>query len=710
MNQKICQLCGQPFTPTSGKQRYCNKETTKVCAKCGQSFTVRCHPDFSQECPECSRYKFCLNCNERFLPKTGRQLFCNLSKEKECSICGKMFSYICGSSIPQVCSLECQAKLIVKKRTESAAKLTRICKWCGKEFQPKDHRQIYCEDTHYKECTVCGIRFVIDPVVDPNVMTCSKECMSKLISQNHDYVKGSETYKQKMLEKYGVSNARNISGVEEKMKQTCLERYGTEWYTQTDEYKERAKQTNLKKYGAEWFAGSEEAKERRAVTNLEKYGVANPAQAADFKEKLIQTSLERYGTEFPQQNQEVQDKIRQTNLEKYGVNHPMLLPEFQHKAIQTNIERYGRSAYTQQHISNIQAWYNFVDDPEKFVQEHYSDKPRTAQLASDLGVDVSTIDVYLKKNNARGAVRQAKSLMEEEIYNFIKGLDAGIRIVTNDKSVIAPKELDLYLPDYNFAIECNPTATHNSSVPDPWGGEPKHRLYHKWKTDDCLEKGITLYHIFGYEWTHERNIIKSMIANKLGKNQNIVYARQCKVVEVSGTDASKFLEQNHRQGSTNSPIRLGLEYNGELISLMTFGNMRAGIGTGRENLDDCYELVRFCSLLNTSVVGGASKLFKRFVNTYHPARIRSFSDRAHTSGNLYPTLGFKKVAQSDPGYVWVNVVTDRAYHRTNAQKKNIKRFLKDETIDLTKTENEIMIEHGFVQIFDSGTITWEWLR
>ena len=103
-------------------------------------------------------------------------------------------------------------------------------------------------------------------------------------------------------------------------------------------------------------------------------------------------------------------------------------------------------------------------------------------------------------------------------------------------------------------------------------------------------------------------------------------------------------------------------------------------------------------------------MFKRFVNTYHPARIRSFSDRAHTSGNLYPTLGFKKVAQSDPGYVWVNVVTDRAYHRTNAQKKNIKRFLKDETIDLTKTENEIMIEHGFVQIFDSGTITWEWLR
>ena len=710
MNQKICQLCGQPFTPTSGKQRYCNKETTKVCAKCGQSFTVRCHPDFSQECPECSRYKFCLNCNERFLPKTGRQIFCNLLKEKECSVCGNIFTYICGSAVPQVCSPECQVKLIIKKRAESASRLTRICKWCGKEFQPRDHRQLYCEDIHYKECAVCGTKFVIDPTVDPTVMTCSKECTSKLMSQNHDYVKSSETYKQKMLEKYGVSNARNIPGVEEKMKQTALERYGAAWYTQTDEYKRRAKQTNLEKYGSEWFAGSAEAKERRTATNLAKYGVANPAQLTDFRDKVMQTNLAKYGLEFPQQSKEFQEAVKQRNIARYGVEHPMMLKKFQQKAIQTNITKYGRTAYNQLHIQNIQAWYAFIDDPEGYIANHYSTKPRVEQLAADLGVDNSTIDVYLKKYDARASVRQAKSLMEESIYGLIKLLDTGIRIITNDKSAIAPKELDLYLPDYNFAIECNPTATHNSSVCDPWGGEPKHRLYHKWKTDACIEKGITLYHIFGYEWTHKRKIIESMIANKLGKNQNVVYARKCKIVEVPWAAADRFLQRNHRQGSVTSPIRLGLEYNGELVSLMTFGKMRSGIGTGKDSLEDCYELVRFCSLLNTSVVGGASKLFKHFISTYNPNRIRSFSDRAHTSGNLYPTLSFRKITESDPGYVWVNVATDKAYHRTNAQKKNIKQFLKDDSIDLSKTETEIMIEHGFVQVFDSGTITWEWSR
>ena len=137
--------------------------------------------------------------------------------------------------------------------------------------------------------------------------------------------------------------------------------------------------------------------------------------------------------------------------------------------------------------------------------------------------------------------------------------------------------------------------------------------------------------------------------------------------------------------------------------------MRSTIGTSKENLSDCYELVRFCSKRNTSVVGAASKLFKHFLKSYHPKKVRSFSDRAHTSGRLYKTLGFSEVRRSDPGYVWVNLYNDKAYHRVNAQKHNLKKFLNDDNIDLSQTESEIMIAHNFVQVFDSGTITWEWI-
>ena len=86
----------------------------------------------------------------------------------------------------------------------------------------------------------------------------------------------------------------------------------------------------------------------------------------------------------------------------------------------------------------------------------------------------------------------------------------------------------------------------------------------------------------------------------------------------------------------------------------------------------------------------------------------SFSDRAHTRGNLYSTLGFRTKHMSDPGYVWVNYSTDTAYHRSNAQKQNIKKFLHDDLIDLSRTEKQIMEEHNFVQVYDSGTKLWEY--
>ena len=230
------------------------------------------------------------------------------------------------------------------------------------------------------------------------------------------------------------------------------------------------------------------------------------------------------------------------------------------------------------------------------------------------------------------------------------------------------------------------------------------------KTQLCEDKGIFLFHIFGSEWTYSREIIVSMLRNLLGKNINKVYARQCQVKEVSAADCATFLNANHRQGNTNSPIRLGLFYNDELVSVMTFGKMRQSIGTDASDLSDCWELVRFCNKLNTSVVGGASKLFTYFVKQYQPSRIRSFSDRAHTRGNLYKQLGFTEVRKSDPGYVWVDSRTDISYHRYSAQKQNIKQFLHEDDIDLNRSEKQIMEEHGFLQVFDSGTILWEYIR
>ena len=297
--------------------------------------------------------------------------------------------------------------------------------------------------------------------------------------------------------------------------------------------------------------------------------------------------------------------------------------------------------------------------------------------------------------------------MEHELAEFLQSLDENIVFRYHDRSIISPLELDIYLPDHKIAFECNPTFTHNSSR----GGfqtKPISYNYHQIKTNKCEDAGVFLFHIYGHEWTHRKEQIYSMIRNLLSLAENKIYARKCIIREVDAKQTREFLNQNHLQGYSGSKISLGLYYYDELVSIMTFGKMRSTIGTDSSDLSNCWELVRFCSKLNTSVIGGASKLFSYFINRYSPQQIRSFSDRSHTRGNLYSILGFKEIRRSGPNYVWVEESTDISYHRSSTRKASLTKFLKDDSIDLTKTEKQIMEEHGYVQVFDSGTITWEW--
>lgn len=350
-------------------------------------------------------------------------------------------------------------------------------------------------------------------------------------------------------------------------------------------------------------------------------------------------------------------------------------------------------------------YLDFVQDPAKWLSIHYNNvKPTYKQLCDDLGVASSTIQQALARRGVIDAVDKYVSVMEQEVIEFILSIRSNTTIVKNDRKLIHPMELDIYLPEFRIAIECNPTYTHNSSY-DSFSEHPKATTYHKNKTDMCEKQGIRLIHIFGYEWVHKRVIIQSIICNAIGCNTCKIYARKCDIREVSYNTAAIFLNNNHRQGNTISLYRFGLYFDDELVALMTFSHCRTG-ATNVVGSSHDFELVRFCNKLNTTVVGGASKLFKYFISNYECDSIISYSDRAHTSGGIYTKLGFKQMSISDPGYVWVHLNTQTAYNRVNAQKRNISKFLNDTNIDITKSENDIMIEHGYVKVYDSGTIKW----
>lgn len=258
-NPKKCDICGEIFIPRNSAQHSCCKTLNLICPICGESYTTTCSADKRKTCsnPECRKHaasicepteRSCKGCGEKFITTKLGQVYCNREKTKVCPVCGKVFSYVCNNSVRATCSESCQATFIKEKRRKAIASEIRICKWCGKEFHPKEVRDVYCDGPHYKKCAICGKEFEIDVRKDQNVETCSSECKGILMSRNHDYIKGHETQKRVLMEKYGVENSASVPGAKEKQKATTLAKYGKEWYTQTDEYKERVKYTRSHKH------------------------------------------------------------------------------------------------------------------------------------------------------------------------------------------------------------------------------------------------------------------------------------------------------------------------------------------------------------------------------------------------------------------------------------------------------------------------------
>jgi hypothetical protein len=276
------------------------------------------------------------------------------------------------------------------------------------------------------------------------------------------------------------------------------------------------------------------------------------------------------------------------------------------------------------------------------------------------------------------------SLIEEEIINFIKDNYKGEIILKYRQLLSSGREVDIFLPELKLAIEVNGIYWHS----EIWG---KYKNYHLSKTEEALSKNINLIHIFDYEWLNKMDIVKSMLLNKLKSIPNKIYARKCEIREVSSNDKQKFLNNNHIQGNCVSKTNIGLYYNNELVSIMTFGK-------NRFKKDNSIEMIRFCNVINTNIIGGASKLFNYFIKNYQYETIITFADRRYSIGNLYNVLGFKLDGFTPPSYFyWKN---NKIFNRITFQKHKLKDILDKFNPELSEYENAL--ENGFNRIWDCG--------
>jgi hypothetical protein len=283
------------------------------------------------------------------------------------------------------------------------------------------------------------------------------------------------------------------------------------------------------------------------------------------------------------------------------------------------------------------------------------------------------------------------SKYEGEVSDFLQKYN--IKVLNNVRNLIY-KELDIFLPEKNIAIEINGVYWHSESyILD------KNQHYKKWKA--CRDKNIKLITIWEDDWNNKKDILKSIILNECKISEFKRGARECEIKLVDADEKKNFLIVNHLQGTCASSINLGLYYKNELVSLMTFGAKRKIMK--QNNIENEYELLRFCSKLNYQVNGAASKLFTYFIKNFKPYLIISYASCDISDGNLYETLGFKFINHTGLNYWWAK--NGVKYHRSNFMKHKLIKNGEDKN----KTEDEIMKQNGYVKLWGTGNLKYEYL-
>ena len=279
---------------------------------------------------------------------------------------------------------------------------------------------------------------------------------------------------------------------------------------------------------------------------------------------------------------------------------------------------------------------------------------------------------------------------QQELFDYVVALRPDA--VLNHRPNYHDPEIDIFIPELKLGFEFNGLYWHSETVLLSNNKSPR-RDYEKQQY--FAQQGLQLIQIYEDEWQHKQDIIKSRISNILRQTNNKIFARQCSIKELDTKTARDFFQQTHLMQHGRSNFRVGLFYQDQLVSAMSFckNNLSRKIKG--------WELNRFASRCHYNVIGAASKLFQYFVRQIDPNEIVSYSDNRWGQGNLYDKLGFEKISNGTPNY-WYFLPNQPRIHRFN-----LKKTINDNPA-LTEIQNRRL--QGYNRIWDCGSSKWLWKK
>lgn len=418
-----------------------------------------------------------------------------------------------------------------------------------------------------------------------------------------------------------------------------------------------------------------------------KYGVDNPFQSEEIKNKIKIASINRYGVENPAQADSIKEKVKSTNRQKYGTDWGLSGESSVRKLMDSRARDAFKKMCETRGIS-VKSWssnkFGIIECTCNKGHEFKLNKWQIYQRAKISMTEICTVC------NPIGSFSETS--LEKIVSSWLD--EFGVKYSQRDRTILNGQELDIVVNSNKIAFEMNGVYWHSDNFKDI--------KYHSNKTQSVEAAGLQLIHVWEDQLQNSEQILKSMIATRLGLTKNRIPARLCDLVELSSSETAKFFEENHLQGNSPAKIKLGLKFNGQLVAAMTFGSLRKSLGGKAE--EGSFEMYRFANKLDTTVVGGASKLLKGFIRRHSPERIISFAMKDWSTGNMYKKLGFTEIKRTGPSYWYIEKSNLTRYHRFSFRKD----VLVKNGADSTLSEYQIMNSMNYYRIWDSGQILFEW--
>lgn len=402
----------------------------------------------------------------------------------------------------------------------------------------------------------------------------------------------------------------------------------------------RREETNRAKYGGTNPSHSKDVRDKAKNTMIEKYGVEHALHNPDFLKKSQETTFSNYGVDNPMKSEVVKSRLNKTFISKYGVNNPGLIESDRFLVLPNGklLTTYCKELKFESAISQAKVIYHRVG-------------PELAQ---------TWIEQYKEK-------KSSLELFVERKFGY-----------ENCKKKKIHQQMNLR-PDFKITdsvyVDVDGLLYHSTMFKK---GKDN---YHFDKYKEYKKYGLTILQFRQDELYEKHEIIRSIIENKAGKSKYKVFARNTELRKVSKIDCESFLKSNHLMGISKGTSNIGLYYNDELVSLMTFQ---------KHTKNNSIEIARFCNKLDYSIVGGFTKLLNYIQKNYTYSHIESFVDLRYGNGLSLEKLGFV-LDSVEVGWKWTDGI--RTFNRLQCRANMDERRL---------SEEQYAKELNWYKIYDAG--------